>query len=268
MTAEFDGQAAIVTGAGRGIGKAIAMAFAREGAAVGVIDLDAGSAEATAREIGGVGRTARASETDVGDPDRVRAAVDEIAGALGGVDILVNNAGVETMRPFLEVTPEEWDQQVRTNLSGTFFCMQAAARLMAERGYGRIVNISSVAGLMGPIDLAPYGAVKAGIVGLTRAGALDLADHGITVNAVAPGPIQTELLAKVWSPDAMRERAGHAPIARFGTVDEIARAVLFLSSRDSGFINGVTLVVDGGAMAAGSYMVEKQRRRRAVDSGG
>jgi Enoyl-(Acyl carrier protein) reductase len=123
---------------------------------------------------------------------------------------------------------------------------------MATRGYGRIVNVSSVAGLMGPIDLASYGAAKAGIIGLTRAAALDLADYGITVNAIAPGPIETELMLGVWNAEALQERAQHAPIARFGTVEEIAHAALFLVSPESGFINGVTLTVDGGAAAAGS----------------
>jgi NAD(P)-dependent dehydrogenase (short-subunit alcohol dehydrogenase family) len=133
---------------------------------------------------------------------------------------------------------------------------------MAKRNYGRIVNIASIAGLIGPIDLAPYGAAKAGIIGLTRAAALDLADHGITVNAIAPGPIDTELL-RTWPPEALRERAQHMPIARLGSVDEIAHAALFLASPDSGFITGTVLAVDGGSVAAGSYMVEKYRRRKS-----
>ena len=164
---------------------------------------------------------------------------------------------------FLDITEDDWRRQIDVNLSGTFYCTQAAARHMAQRGYGRIVNISSVAGVMGPIDLAPYGASKAGVIGLTRAAALDLADFGITVNAIAPGPIETALMKGAWPPDALRERAEHAPIARFGTVEEIAHVALFLASPESGFINGQVLSVDGGASAAGSYMVEKYRRRRA-----
>jgi NAD(P)-dependent dehydrogenase (short-subunit alcohol dehydrogenase family) len=135
---------------------------------------------------------------------------------------------------------------------------------MAKRKYGRIVNISSVAGLIGPIDLAAYGAAKAGMIGLTRAAALDLADYGITVNAIAPGPIETELMLGVWTAEALRERPQHGAIARFGTVDEIAHAALFLASPDSGFITGITLPVEGGASAAGAYMVEKYRRRKAA----
>ncbi|HEY8678863.1 MAG TPA: SDR family oxidoreductase [Candidatus Dormibacteraeota bacterium] len=149
-------------------------------------------------------------------------------------------------------------------MSGTFYCSQAAAREMAKQRYGRIVNLSSVAGLIGPIDLAAYGAAKAGIVGLTRAAALDLADFGITVNAIAPGPIETELMLGVWSAEALRERPQHGAIARFGTVDEIAHTALFLASPESGFITGITVSVDGGAVAAGAYMVEKYRRRKAA----
>lgn len=262
MEEGFEGQVAVVTGSGRGIGEAIALAFAGWGAGVAVLDVEADTAARTAGAARDLGAEAIAIRVDVGDPQDVVAAFSAVTPSFGRVDVLVNNAGIETMRPFLDVEIDEWNRQVRTNLTGTFLCMQAAARVMSERGYGRIVNISSVAGLMGPIDLAPYGAVKAGIIGLTRAGALDLADHGITVNAVAPGPIETGLLATVWSPDAMAERAAHAPVARFGSVEEVARAVLFLASPSSGFINGVTLPVDGGATSSGAYMVEKQRRRR------
>jgi 3-oxoacyl-[acyl-carrier protein] reductase len=145
-----------------------------------------------------------------------------------------------------------------------FYCTQVAAREMRKRNYGRIVNISSAAGLIGPIDLAAYGAAKAGIIGLTRAAALDLADYGITVNAIAPGPIETELMLGVWTAEALRERPQHGAIARFGTVDEIAHTALFLASPDSGFITGVTIPVDGGAASSGAYMVEKYRRRKAA----
>jgi NAD(P)-dependent dehydrogenase (short-subunit alcohol dehydrogenase family) len=207
-----------------------------------------------------------AKRVDVRDHGAVSVAVEELAAELGRVDVLVNNAGVEARAPFLEITPEEWDRQIAVNLTGTFNCSQAAAREMARRGYGRIVNISSVAGLIGPIDLAAYGAAKAGIIGLTRAAALDLADFGITVNAIAPGPIETELMLGVWSAEALRERPQHGAIPRFGTVEEIAEATLFLASPTSSFITGVTLPVEGGAVAAGAYMVEKYRRRKAAEA--
>jgi 3-oxoacyl-[acyl-carrier protein] reductase len=257
------GQAAIVTGAGQGIGEAIARRFAQEGADVGVLDVNEETAASVATEMRKLGRRIVVAPADVSDPDAVRAAVQNVIAELGRLDVLVNNAGVETRAPFLEITPEDWQRQLDVNLSGTFFCMQAAALEMAKRGYGRIVNVSSVAGLIGPIDLAAYGAAKAGIIGLTRAASLDLADFGITVNAIAPGPIETDLMLGVWTAEALRERPQHGAIARFGTVDEIAHTALFLSSPRSGFITGVTVAVDGGASAAGAYMVEKYRRRKA-----
>ena len=261
------GQVAIVTGAGRGIGNAIATRLAGEGADVGSLDIDAATAETTAGQIRALGRRAVSAAVDVSDPAAVSAAIDRVVGELGRLDILVNNAGIEKRAPLLEITPLDWQRQLDVNLSGTFYCTQAAARRMAERSYGRIVNITSVAGLIGPIDLAAYGAAKAGIIGLTRAAALDLADFGITVNAVAPGPIETELMLGVWSAAALRERPQHGAIARFGTVNEIAHAVSFLVSPESGFITGATIAVDGGAVSSGAYMVEKYRRRKAAAEG-
>jgi 3-oxoacyl-[acyl-carrier protein] reductase len=262
----LEDQGAIVTGAGRGIGRAIALVLAKAGADVGIFDVDGDTAADTAAAVGSLGRRGVARRVDVRDHAGVRLAVEELAAELGRIDVLVNNAGIEARSPFLEISPEDWDRQIAVNLTGTFNCSQAAAREMAGRGYGRIVNVSSVAGLIGPIDLAAYGASKAGIIGLTRAAALDLADLGITVNAVAPGPIETDLMLGAWSAEALRERPQHGAIARFGTVDEIAEAVLFLASPTSGFITGVTLTIDGGAVAAGAYMVEKYRRRKAAEA--
>ena len=262
----LEGQVAIVTGGGRGIGKAIALRLAREGAAIAIFDVDRETAEATAHEVSGLGRRAVAKVADVSDHEAVESAVNAVAAELGRLDILINNAGIEKRAPFLEITPEDWRRQLEVNLTGTFFCAQAAAVHMARRHYGRIINLSSVAGLIGPIDLAAYGASKAGVIGLTRAAALDLADSGITVNAIAPGPIETELMLGAWTAEALRERPQHGAVARFGTVDEIAHVAAFLASPDSGYITGVTVPVEGGAVAAGAYMVEKYRRRKAAIS--
>lgn len=260
---QLQGQVALITGSGRGIGKGIALRFAREGADIAVVDINGEWAQATGEETRRLGRRVFVKTADVSDYDQVQAVVQEAVGALGKLDILVNNAGVAKVQPFLEITRENWESHLQVHLFGTFYCAQAAAREMAKQKYGRIVNLASVAGLMGPIDLAPYGAAKAGIIGLTRAAALELADYGITVNAIAPGPIDTELL-RTWPEDVLRERAQHLPIARLGKVEEIAHAALFLASPDSGFISGTVVTVDGGSVAAGAYMVEKYRRRKAA----
>lgn len=261
---QFQDRVALVTGAGRGIGKAIALRLAQEGADLAVFDLDPEGAKATADEITALGRRAVIEAVDVSHCGPVQAAIERAAARLGRLDICINNAGVAKAQPFLEITPDNWDLHLKVHLYGSFFCAQAAAREMRKRRYGRIVNIASVAALMGPIDLAAYGAAKAGVLGMTRAAALELADHGITVNAVAPGPIETDLL-RVWPAEALRERAQHQPVARLGGVDEVARAALFLCAEASGYINGTTLTLDGGAVGAGAYMVEKYRRRKAAD---
>jgi NAD(P)-dependent dehydrogenase (short-subunit alcohol dehydrogenase family) len=262
------GKVAVVTGGGSGIGRGIALAMAREGADIAIPDIQVLNAEKVAGEVKELGRKVIAMKTDVTSSADVRAMVDRVREALGKVDILVNNAGIEKRAPFLEITPDDWRRQLDVNLSGTFYCTQAVTREMAKHGYGRVVNISSVAGLIGPIDLAAYGAAKAGIVGLTRAAALDLADYGITVNAIAPGPVETELMLGAWTAEALKERPQHGAIPRFGTVDEIAHAALFLASPESGFITGVTISVDGGAVSSGAYMVEKYRRRKAAGEQG
>ena len=260
---ELEGQVALVTGAGRGIGKAIALRFAREGADVAIADLTRESADKTAAEIRALGRRAEAFATDVSDYDQVQALVAGTVSKLGGIDVLVNNAGIAKAQPFLEITKENWKAHLEIHLYGTFYCSQAAARVMVKRNYGRIVSIASVAGFMGPIDIAPYGTAKAGIIGLTRAMGFELADQGITANAIAPGPIETELLRSAWTKEALAERAEHIPARRLGRVEEVAHVALFLASKNSGYVNGSVVTLDGGSVGAGAYMVEKYRRRKA-----
>ncbi len=260
----FDNQVVLVSGAGRGIGREIALGFAREGADIGFADINEETARATIEEIKKLGRRVFFDRADVSDYAQVQQFVAGAAREFGRIDVMVNNAGIAKPQPFLEITPENWENHLRIHLFGAFYCSQAAAREMAKRKYGRIVSIASVAGLMGPIDLAPYGVAKSGIIGLTRAMALELADYGITANAIAPGPIDTEMVRAAWSKEALEERANHLPIRRLGKTAEIAHAAMFLAAPDSGYISGATLVVDGGSVAAGAYMVEKYRRRKSA----
>jgi 3-oxoacyl-[acyl-carrier protein] reductase len=262
---QLEKQVALVTGGGRGIGKAIALRFAREGADVAIADVNAEWAEGTAKEIRALGR--RAAVFRVTDHAAVTAMVAGVVAELGRLDVLVNNAGIARAQPFLEITPENWDAHLKIHLYGTFYCSQAAAREMKKNGYGRIVTIASVAGFMGPIDIAPYGAAKAGMIGLTRAMGLELADFGITANAIAPGPIDTELLRQAWTKEAYEERANHIPARRLGRVEEVAHVALFLASPDSAYVNGSVVTLDGGSVGAGAYMVEKYRRRNAEAKG-
>ena len=259
----FENQVVLVSGAGRGIGREIALSFAREGADIGFAEINEETARATIEEIKKLGRRVFFSRADVSDHAQVQQFVAGAAREFGRIDVMVNNAGIARPQPFLEITPENWENHLRIHLFGAFYCSQAAGREMAKRKYGRIVSIASVAGLMGPIDLAPYGVAKSGIIGLTRAMALELADYGITANAIAPGPIDTEMVRAAWSKEALEERANHLPIRRLGKTSEIAHAAMFLAAPDSGYISGATLVVDGGSVAAGAYMVEKYRRRKS-----
>ena len=199
---QLQGQVALITGAGRGIGKAIALRFAREGADIAVVDLNGEWAQATGEEIKGLGRRVFVKTADISDYDQVQAVVREAVGALGKLDVLVNNAGIGKAQPFLEITKENWERHLYIHLFGTFYCAQAAAREMVKHKYGRIVNIASVAGLMGPIDLAPYGTAKAGIIGLTRAAALDLAS--------SKGPVSTSFWAALQLSPSRRYGRGEA----------------------------------------------------------
>ncbi|WP_442580985.1 SDR family NAD(P)-dependent oxidoreductase [Mesorhizobium sp. ASY16-5R] len=259
------GQVAVVTGAGRGIGRAVAERLASRGARIVVADLLPERIERAAAELVTGGAEAIAVQVDTGSRAQIDAMMARALDAFGRIDILVNNAGIARGAKFLDTSREHWDDHIRINLGGIFHCSQAAGRVMAKAGYGRIVSIASVAGLMGPIDLSAYGASKAGVIGLTRAMALELAEHGITANAIAPGPIDTELLREAWTPEAYAERARHIPAGRLGQVNEIAHAVEMLVSPEAAYISGVTLPVDGGSVAAGAYMVERYRRLQAED---
>jgi 3-oxoacyl-[acyl-carrier protein] reductase len=239
-------QVALVTGASRGIGRAIAGRLAASGARVYVNFVrDAAAGAETVRRIRDAGGSAELTQFDVADADASAASIGAIIKSAGGLHILVNNAGMAIDNLVLRLKPEEWDQVMAVNLRGTFNCTRAAARSMLRAHYGRIINLSSVVGLMGNAGQAAYAAAKAGIVGFTKSMARELASRHVTVNAVAPGLIETEMTTHL-PEDRRTEYLNGIPAARFGTVDEVADLVAFLARRESGYITGQVIGINGG----------------------
>jgi 3-oxoacyl-[acyl-carrier protein] reductase len=242
---------ALVTGAGSGIGAGIAQELADLGHRVAVLDRTADTARSTVEQIRASGGTALAVCADVSDPEDITRAVGEVTAALGPVDILVNNAGFAKDNMVLDMPLEDWDAVIDTHLRGSFLTLKATAPAMREAGWGRIVNISSISALVDD-ERVNYVAAKAGLEGLTRAAALDLAPYGITVNAVGPGMVQTGM-TKVSAARAgrtleehLRVQAKAIPRGRIGTPHDIARAVLFFAAEDADFVTGQVLYVSGG----------------------
>lgn len=242
---------AIVTGAGRGIGAATAAELAAEGIAVGMLDVAAEACEETAAKIVSSGGTALAVPADVTSGEQVTEAVARVAAELGPPGILVNNAGVVRDHLLAEMTDEDWSTVLEVNLSGAFLMCRAVRRYMVDRGWGRIVNLSSASAL-GNLEQANYSAAKAGVLGLTRALALELGPSGITVNAVAPGYIVTDMTkataARVGTDFARLQKtvARRTPVRRVGTPEDIAHAIAFLAGDGAGFVTGTVLYVTGG----------------------
>ncbi|MBT7344384.1 MAG: SDR family oxidoreductase [Rhodobacteraceae bacterium] len=245
----FNGRVALVTGGASGIGRAVAVQLAELGANVAIADRNTEGAQSIAQDLGL--ESNMALTVDVADPDSVNAMADAVTERFGKLDILVHSAGVGIERGFLETTPEEWRRLIDIDLSGTFYCAQAAARKMVAQGYGRIVALSSTAGLRGGTGRAAYGAAKAGVVGLTKVMAVELAPYGVTANALAPGAIETELVAKMHSDETRSVYRAAIPMDRYGTPDETAFTAVFLASEQAGYVSGQTLGVDGGFLAAG-----------------
>ncbi len=245
MCGRLDGKVALVTGAARGIGRAIAMRLARLGATVVVNDLDGEGARATAEEIAHEGGKALAIPANVTVSAEVQAMVEQTVEQLGGLHILVNNAGITRDMLLLRLSEEDWDAVLNTNLKGAYLCTRAALRPMMRARWGRIVNISSIVGLAGNAGQANYAAAKAGLIGLTRSVAREVGSRGITANAVAPGFISTPMTARL--PEAVREAAlERTPVGRLGQPEDVAAAVAFLCSEEAAFITAQVLAVDGG----------------------
>jgi len=256
----LQGKVALVTGAARGIGRSVARAFAREGAHVVIADLNLEGARAAAGEITAAGGRASALAVDVSDATSIAAMLAAIGRDHGRLDALVNNAGVGGNTPFLETTLEEWERIIRINLTGAFLVAQGAARMMAKGGGGKIVNIASLSGQRGGNGRAAYGSAKAGLELLTKVMAVELAAHNVNVNAIAPGPIETEM-AKFAHDQATRAAYEYlVPMNRYGTPEEIADAAVFLVSDESRYVHGHTLNVDGGFLSAGLMFTADKAR--------
>jgi 3-oxoacyl-[acyl-carrier protein] reductase len=243
---DLSGKAAVVTGGSRGIGRAIVLRLAEQGADVAFSyrGNEAAAAE-TAKSVEGLGRRAIPHQGDVTQPESADALVKAAIEALGKVDILVNNAGITRDDLIMRMTPDMFREVLETNLFGAFYATKAVTRPMLKAKGGRIVNITSVSGQAGQMGQANYSAAKAGLIGLTKATARELASRGITCNAVAPGFVLTELTQDL--PDALKQEiTSRTPLGRFGTTEEIASAVAFLCSDEAAFITGQVLAVDGG----------------------
>jgi 3-oxoacyl-[acyl-carrier protein] reductase len=243
---DLTGKAALVTGGGRGIGKAIGLRLARQGADVAFSYRgNADAAKATAAEIESLGTKALAIQGDVKDPESAEAVVKATLDAFGKVDILVNNAGITRDDLIMRMSEDAWRDVLETNLFGAFWMTKAVTRPMLKARAGRIINITSVSGQAGQMGQANYSSAKAGLIGLTKATARELASRGITVNAVAPGFVLTELTQDL-PENLQNEITARTPLGRFGTTEEVADAVAFLVSDEAGYITGQVLAVDGG----------------------
>ena len=240
---------ALITGGARGIGKAIAIVYAKEGADIVVADVNLEEAEKTAKEIESFGRQALALTMDVTDYAKVEEAVNKILDKFAKIDILVNNAGITKDNLLLRMSQLEWDAVLNVNLKGTFNCIKAVSRAMIKQRSGKIISIASIIGLIGNPGQANYSASKAGIIALTKTAAKELASRNINVNAVAPGFIQTDMTAKL--PEELKQKMLlNIPMNKLGMPEDVAAVCVFLASEDSSYITGQTLVVDGGMVMA------------------
>jgi len=239
------GQIAMVTGGGAGIGKAISLALAKEGADIAITDVNLETAQQTAKEIEELSRRIYVAQADVSDSGAIESFVNAVVEKFGRIDILVNNAGITRDTLLIRMKDADWDAVLKINLTGTFNCTRAVSKIMLKQRSGRIVNMASVIGLMGNVGQANYAASKAGVIALTKSAAKELASRGILVNAIAPGFILTRM-TEVLSEQVKAEMLKIIPLSRFGKPEDIANTVLFLVSDSASYITGQVIQVDGG----------------------
>lgn len=249
---DLAGRVAVVVGGTSGIGLALTRGLAAAGADVVPISRRTGMVNEAAALVEGLGRRSLRQTADALDRKALQAALDATLKAFSKVDILVNCAGITKRTPSLEVTDDEWDSIIATNLTATFRCSQVFGRAMLERGYGRIINVASLASFIGLYEVAAYTASKSGVAGLTRALAVEWGPRGVNVNAIAPGVFRTALNTRLLDESGRgQEFLARTPLKRFGRVEELAPACVFLASEGSSFVNGEVLTVDGGFLASG-----------------
>lgn len=243
----LEGKVAVITGAGQGLGKAYALEFARQGADIVVNDVSVENADKVVKEVENIGRKAIAVTVSVDTREGAKKIIGAGIENFGKVDILVNNAGITRTAMLHKMTQEEWDQVIAVNLTGVFNCLQAAAFHMIERKYGKIINVTSAAGIRGTIGQISYGAAKSGVIGITKSSAKELARYGINVNAVAPGVIETPMTEVIRGKEKFAKKyMSEIPLGRFGTPEDVANVAAFLASDEASYMTGQIISVDGG----------------------